>query len=302
MAKRIKLKKNNNMKLNQEIFYKYGGDTTNLINFEVFEKINENKNFKKKISAKTKKQQELIDVLGDDKKPIVVVTGPAGTGKTMISTSFAIEAFESGKYEKIVICRPNVAVDDRDIGYLPGDILEKMAPWTRPFEDIFLEYYKKTEYTKMLEEGLIEIVPLAYIRGRTFKNAFVIIDEAQGTTPNSILSILTRIGENSKYVITGDLKQSDFLHKNGLNDFVERIKNRELKFIKLVEFSKEDIQRHPAISEVLDLYDNISFYTEIEYEQKVSETKKNKSRKINNKDNTEGINGFSIDNLPNFLR
>lgn len=274
MAKRIKLKKNSNMKINQEIFYKYNNDMTNLINFEIFEKINENKNIKKKISAKTKKQQELIDVLGNEKIPIVVVTGPAGTGKTLISTSFAIESFENGKYEKIVICRPNVAVDDRDIGYLPGNILEKMAPWTRPFEDIFLEYYKKTEYMKMLEEGLIEIVPLAYIRGRTFKNSFVIIDEAQGTTPNSILSILTRIGENSKYVITGDLKQSDFLHKNGLNDFVERIKNKELKFIKLIEFSKDDIQRHPAISEVLDLYDNLSFYTEIDYEQKMIETKK----------------------------
>lgn len=208
------------------------------------------------LQPKTEMQTHLICMLNDESKPVVIVSGPAGTGKTLLSTTFAIKKFIEGKYKKIIICRPNVAVDDRDIGFLPGDINEKMAPWTKPFEDIFLEYFKKTEYEKLLKEGYIEIVPLAYIRGRTFKNSFVIIDEAQGTTPNSLLAILTRIGHGSKYVVTGDVFQSDFKHSNGLNDLIKKIKGfGKLEYISLVEFSSKDIQRHPAISEILELYE-----------------------------------------------
>ncbi|MCS7317760.1 MAG: PhoH family protein [Candidatus Dojkabacteria bacterium] len=284
MAKRLKFKKQQNLiNLKEEYI--------NLIELNTLDEYKNQNTKKQKIVAKTKKQQDLLNALENDKKPIVIVTGPAGTGKTMISTSYAIESLEKGKYQKIVICRPNIAVDDRDIGYLPGNILEKMAPWTKPFEDIFLEYYKKSEYIKMLEEGTIEIVPLAYIRGRTFKNSFVIIDEAQGTTPNSILSILTRIGENSKYVITGDLKQSDFINTNGLFDLIEKIENRELKYIEHIKFSKDDIQRHPAIKEILDIYDGV--ITDEYYEEK--QENKNKINKINK-------NGFNAHNLPNFLK
>jgi phosphate starvation-inducible PhoH-like protein len=209
------------------------------------------------ITPRTLAQEDLLAAIQDDSKPIVVVSGPAGTGKTLLSTTYAIRALQEGEVKKIIISRPNIAVDDRDIGFLPGDILEKMAPWTRPFEDIFCEYYSKLEYRRLLESGVIEIVPMAFIRGRTFKNAFVIIDEAQGTTPNSLLAILTRIGEGSKYIVTGDTNQSDFQHTNGLTDFLKRVKNRPSNYIETIEFTKADIQRHAAISDILDIYKDL---------------------------------------------
>lgn len=210
------------------------------------------------ITPRTLAQEDLLAAISDPSKSIVIVSGPAGTGKTLLSTTYAIKALQAGDVKKIVISRPNIAVDDRDIGFLPGDIMEKMAPWTRPFADIFCEYYSQTEYKRMLENGIIEIVPMAFIRGRTFKDSFVIIDEAQGTTPNSLLAILTRIGEGSKYVVTGDINQSDFAHTNGLSDFLKRIRNNPSKYIEVVEFSKKDIQRHPAISDILNIYSDLT--------------------------------------------
>lgn len=214
---------------------------------------------KKKVSLtpRTLAQEDLLAAMQNPNTSIVVVFGPAGTGKTLLSTTYAIKALQEGEVKKIIISRPNIAVDDRDIGFLPGDILEKMAPWTRPFEDIFCEYYSKQEYKRLLENGIIEIVPMAFIRGRTFKNSFVIIDEAQGTTPNSLLAILTRIGEGSKYVVTGDTNQSDFQYTNGLTDFLKRIKTCPSKHIEIVEFTKSDIQRHPAIADILEIYKDL---------------------------------------------
>jgi phosphate starvation-inducible PhoH-like protein len=214
---------------------------------------------KKKVSIipRTLAQEDLLAAMENPNTPIVIVSGPAGTGKTLLSTTYAIRALQEGKVKKIIISRPNIAVDDRDIGFLPGDIMEKMAPWTRPFEDIFCEYYSKLEYKRLLENGVIEIVPMAFIRGRTFKDAFVIIDEAQGTTPNSLMAILTRIGDNSKYVVTGDTNQSDFQHTNGLTDFLRRVESRPSSFIEIVKFTNRDIQRHPAISDILDIYKDL---------------------------------------------
>jgi phosphate starvation-inducible PhoH-like protein len=157
-----------------------------------------------------------------------------------------------GKYDKIVITRPNVAVDDKDIGFLPGDILAKMTPWMMPILDVFAEYYSQKEIVHMIEEKVIEIVPIAYIRGRTFKNSLIIVDEAQGTTTNSMLSILTRIGENSKMVVTGDIKQSDRGPTNGLADFLQRFESSD--HIELIKFRQQDIERHPVIEEILKLY------------------------------------------------
>lgn len=209
-----------------------------------------------KIIPRTINQEEFILALENKEKPIVVAIGPAGTGKTLLSVCWAIKEYTAGHFDKIVITRPNVAVDDKDIGFLPGDIFKKMTPWMMPVLDIFKQYWCREEVEMMIKDEIIEICPIAYIRGRTFKNAVIIIDEAQGTTINSMLSILTRLGENSKMIITGDLKQSDSLSNNGLRDFIEKLKRneKELNYIKLIEMNEKDIERHPAIKEIIKIY------------------------------------------------
>lgn len=198
-------------------------------------------------------QERFLTLLEDDTVNICFAVGPAGTGKTLISTLFSIDMLKQGSIDKIVITRPNVPVDNKDIGYLPGGIMEKMAPWIRPIFDIFEEFYSPKQLEHMMEEGIIEICPIAYIRGRTFKNAIVLVDEAQGTTSNSMLSILTRIGEGSKIIVTGDIDQSDHSKNNGLYDFLCRY--HESDHIKMVCFNHEDVERHPVVKEILRLYD-----------------------------------------------
>ena len=189
---------------------------------EKFETINRKKHVE--IIPRNLNQERLLEMLEDDHANICFAVGPAGTGKTYLATLYSIDMLKHGDIDKIVITRPNVPVDNKDIGFLPGGIMEKMAPWTRPIFDIFEEFYSPKQIQHMIEDGLIEICPVAYIRGRTFKNAIVLLDEAQGTTSNSMLSILTRIGEGSKVIITGDTDQSDHGRDNGLYDFVSNRK------------------------------------------------------------------------------
>jgi phosphate starvation-inducible PhoH-like protein len=132
---------------------------------------------------------------------------------------------------------------------------EKMAPWTRPIFDVLGEYYLKKDIENMINEGAIEISPLAYMRGRTFKNAYIIADEMQNATPNQMKMLLTRLGEGSKMVVTGDLNQADRLDDNGLIDFIRHInEHKSLKCIDLQQFDKKDIERHNAVKEVLSVY------------------------------------------------
>ena len=228
-----------------------GGDSrnNNVIDLANFKKT---KKRSVDITPRNVNQEDLMIALADDSQHIVFATGPAGCGKTMIATLAAIKALKAGEVEKIVITRPNVAVDDKDIGFLPGDILKKMTPWMMPILDVFAEYYDSAEIQYMLEENIIEMVPIAFIRGRTFKNAFILVDEAQGTTANSMLSILTRIGENSKMVVTGDLAQSDRGKDNGLADFLARFESSN--HISVVKFEKSDVERHPVVKELLGIY------------------------------------------------
>jgi phosphate starvation-inducible protein PhoH and related proteins len=214
----------------------------------------ENRQKKKKVEIVPRNisQENYLAALENDNVDIVFGIGPAGTGKTIMATTWAIKELRAGRFERIIMTRPNLAVDDKDIGFLPGDIFKKMAPWTAPILDVFAEYYSQKEIQHMLEENIIEMVPIAYIRGRTFKNAAIIVDEAQGTTINSMLSILTRIGENSKMAVTGDLDQTDRGGSNGLADFLHRFENSQR--IAVCRFRHRDIERHPVILEILELY------------------------------------------------
>ncbi len=197
-------------------------------------------------------QETYVDHMWDPKVNIVFAVGPAGTGKTLLATLYAIQCLKEGSVKKIVITRPNVAVDDRDIGFLPGDIYGKMAPWTRPILEVFEDYYTPKQIQAMLENNMIEILPMAFIRGRTLKHAVIILDEAQNTTRNSMVSALTRIGEGSKMIVTGDTQQSDRGDKNGLTDFLARY--HVCDRIAVVEFEKADVERHPVINTVLKWY------------------------------------------------
>ena len=146
---------------------------------------------------------------------------------------------------------------DEDLGFLPGTLEQKMAPWTRPIFDVLREYFYSGEIESMIREGIIEISPLAYMRGRTFKRAFIIADEMQNATPNQMKMLLTRIGMYSKMAVTGDLAQADRLNDNGLIDFVNQIKRKDTKHIDVCYFKKEDIERHEAVKEVLEIYGDL---------------------------------------------
>ena len=206
------------------------------------------------LHARSENQQDYLDMLQDDETSIVLAIGPAGTGKTMLAVQVGIKLYQEGKVDKIIVTRPAVSVDE-DLGFLPGTLNEKMAPWTRPIFDVLGEYYQTKDVAKMLEEGVIEISPLAYMRGRTFKNAYIIADECQNTTINQMKMLLTRLGENSKLVVTGDLAQADRLNDNGLINFCNLIANKsQLKHIDIIQFEAKDIERHNAVKEVLAVY------------------------------------------------
>lgn len=197
----------------------------------------------------------LLNLL-DESKDIVFGIGPAGTGKTKIAVQVAIKQFKERKVDKIIITRPAVSVDE-DLGALPGTLEEKMSPWTRPVLDIFKEYFDSKQITGMLAEGVLEIAPLSYMRGRTFCNSYIIADECQNTTASQMKMLLTRIGENSKMAVTGDLNQSDRMNDNGLLDFLNKYGKYEQNQISIVKFGSKDIVRHRVVSQVLKIYGEI---------------------------------------------
>jgi phosphate starvation-inducible PhoH-like protein len=199
-------------------------------------------------------QETYLELLKNPRKFIVFAIGPAGTGKTMLAVQMAIKLFKEGSISKIVVTRPAVSVDEEH-GFLPGTLNQKMEPWTRPIFDVFEEYYHPKEIQEMLEDGVIEISPLAYMRGRTFKNAFVIADEMQNATPSQMKMLLTRIGENSRMVVTGDLNQADRPRENGLLEFCELYgQGGDYRMIAMARFETKDVERHPVVREVLKIY------------------------------------------------
>ena len=211
-----------------------------------------NRNYKRvEILPRNTAQEAYVDALLT--KRMVFAIGPAGTGKTLLAVLRAIKALRDGDISKIILTRPAVSVDEKH-GFLPGDLNEKMAPWTRPIFDVFEEYYGLPETARMLEEGIIEIAPLGFMRGRTFKNSYIILDEAQNTTVDQMKMVLTRIGEGSSIIITGDLKQYDRgFSQNGLEDFLKKFKTSD-KDIAICKFERCHVERDILVSKVLGIY------------------------------------------------
>jgi len=209
---------------------------------------------------KTDNQKTYVDYLQNKLFPIVLGVGPAGSGKTMFACLQAIQELNTGKINKIVLTRPVVPVEEEELGFLPGNLVKKMDPWTRPIFDIFTEFYQQRDIENMIHCGVLEISPLAYMRGRTFKNSFIIADEMQNSTPNQMLMLTTRIGDNSKMVITRDLKQSDRSINNGLLDFMDKITEYNKRFpsvqnnVKLVLLDTHDVQRSEIVTQIIDIY------------------------------------------------
>lgn len=199
-------------------------------------------------------QEDYVDALLDPSKHVVFAMGPAGCGKTLLATQYAVKGLMDGDFDKIVITRPAVSVDEQH-GFLPGDLNAKMQPWMMPILDVFKEYYSPQQVHKMILNEQIEIAPLAFMRGRTFKNAIIIADEMQNSTVSQTKMVLTRIGENSKMLFTGDLKQHDRGYEtNGLKDFVERLELKGSAGIAICHFDAGDVERHPIIEEILGIY------------------------------------------------
>jgi len=214
------------------------------------------KNYQKKkitILPRNVHQEDYIELLTDHQKSIVFATGPAGTGKTMLAVQMGISKFESGEISKIVVTRPAVSVDEQH-GFLPGDLKDKMAPWTRPIFDVLEEHWTPKQVERMIESKEIEIAPLAYMRGRTFKECWIVADEMQNATPEQMKMLLTRIGTGSKIIVTGDLAQHDRgFQNNGLKDFTTKLTENH-STIGCVHFTKKDVERHPAVVDVLSIY------------------------------------------------
>ena len=237
---------------------------------------------------KTINQEQYVKYLNDHNTKLLFAIGPAGTGKTMLACNQAIKDLKGGVIDKIVITRPVVPVEEEEIGFLPGNINKKMDPWTRPIFDIFNEFYPKRDLDAMLYNNVIEISPLAFMRGRTFKNAFIIADEMQNSSPNQMLMLTTRIGEGSKMVITGDLKQSDRGMDSGLSDFINKYKkytnfitrnnNRTNIGIQIIELNSSDIERSQVIKNLLDIYE---FKEPVEKIETMSKTNKSTNLQCN---------------------
>ncbi len=206
------------------------------------------------IYPKNLSQETYLLKLNDPQKMIIFAIGPAGTGKTMLAVQWAIDQLKYGEADKVVITRPAVSVDEQH-GFLPGDLNQKMEPWTKPIMDVFSENYEAREIENMIREGVIEVSPLAYMRGRTFKNAVVIADEMQNATPSQMKMLLTRLGQGSKMVVTGDLQQADRPSNNGLLEFLNLFNDfKENRYVDVCHFTLGDIERHEAVKEILAIY------------------------------------------------
>ena len=202
------------------------------------------------VTARSEHQKELLRSIKDN--VVTIVEGPAGSGKTMLSVISCLREFTLGRYSKMIFTRPCVEANGENLGFLPGDLNEKISPYMYPIFDFLSDHLSSKQIEGMVESETIVTLPLAFQRGITFRNAFVILDEAQNTSPAQIRMFLTRIGENCKIVITGDPEQSDIKGINGLADACGRLEG--VTDLGIVKFTKEDICRHPIVVEIEEKY------------------------------------------------
>lgn len=255
-----KSKKNNNAELMNEFRDEIDDESSFAKQRAYYENLhhlssNERATFDAKFTKpKNDSQTYYATLLKQKSKKIVVATGPAGTGKTLFATEYGVKMFLTGQYEKLIFTRPSVSVDE-DLGYLPGTLEDKMAPWVRPIYDVLYNFITPKEVTSLMEDKIIEISPLGFMRGRTFKNCWIVADEMQNSSISQMKMLMTRLGENSRLVVTGDLEQYDRVNEvNGLEDFLSKFKGKRSSSISSIEFYKSDIQREEVVKEVLDIY------------------------------------------------
>ena len=206
---------------------------------------------RKSVIARSEKQSEYIKALKEN--DIVISLGPAGTGKSFLAVSVAVTLLMEKKIDRVILSRPAVEAGEK-LGFLPGDMKEKVDPYLRPLYDALYELFGADKIDKKIENGEIEIAPLAFMRGRTLKNCFAILDEAQNATETQIKMFLTRIGENSKLVVNGDPSQIDLINKNQSGLIKSRKILKDLNEIKVIEFDHNDVVRHPLVSKIIKAY------------------------------------------------
>ena len=204
------------------------------------------------IKPKTVGQSEYINAIRNNM--IVFGLGPAGTGKTYLAMAMAITAFKNGEVERIILTRPAIEAGEK-LGFLPGDLQSKVDPYLRPLYDALYQIMGADSFNKNMEKGLIEVAPLAYMRGRTLDNAYIILDEAQNTTPAQMKMFLTRIGFGSKVIVTGDMTQKDLASnvKSGLEVAIKVLKN--IEGISFITLTSKDVVRHPLVMKIVQAYD-----------------------------------------------
>ena len=206
---------------------------------------------RKSVIARSEKQSEYIKALRENN--IVIALGPAGTGKSYLAVSVGITLLMEKKVEKVILSRPAVEAGER-LGFLPGDMKEKVDPYLRPLYDALYDLFGYEKIQKKIDSGEIEIAPLAFMRGRTLKNSFAILDEAQNATVTQIKMFLTRIGENSKIVVNGDPSQIDLINKSTSGLVKSKKILNKIKEIKTIEFDHKDVIRHPLVSKIIQAY------------------------------------------------
>ena len=206
---------------------------------------------RKSVIARSQKQSDYIKALREN--DIVMALGPAGTGKSFLAVSVAITMLMEKKVERVILSRPAVEAGEK-LGFLPGDMKEKVDPYLRPLYDALYELFGAEKIDKKIETGEIEIAPLAFMRGRTLKNCFAILDEAQNATETQIKMFLTRIGENSKLVVNGDPTQVDLTNKSYSGLVKSKNILSDVKEIKIIEFDHADVVRHPLVSKIIKAY------------------------------------------------
>ncbi len=199
-------------------------------------------------------QEDYVLNLEDESKKIIFAVGPAGTGKTYMGALLAVRELLAGNIERVVITRPAVGTDGEKHGFLPGDINSKMEPWLMPILDVFNDYFTPDQVKAMMADRVIEIIPIAFMRGRSLSNCLILADEFQNTTESQAKCVLTRIGEGSRLIVTGDLNQSDFTKKNGLLDFTQRLTDTGSDMVAVCKFDKSHVERSEIVSEVLRVY------------------------------------------------